>query len=195
LPTSSLAPGATPLYFPPEAAPLPAMVLATWVPWPWWSTASAVVLKFFISAMRPAKSGWVGSMPVSRTATVVPVPSKPACQAVGAPICGTLTSSVAVAFASSQTFLSLRARFGAAVTAAAGRSSSIDSQKSVDLAPGTVTATEATLARSRTLRAPAGTGWARSDFVAFRLAASLWYSRISGRSPGYFPASSVTSNR
>ena len=34
LPSSSFASGATPLYLPPEAAPLPAMVDATWVPCP-----------------------------------------------------------------------------------------------------------------------------------------------------------------
>src|SRR2546423_1163698 len=35
LPTMSFAPGATPLYRPPDAAPEPTIVDATWVPWPW----------------------------------------------------------------------------------------------------------------------------------------------------------------
>ncbi len=35
LATIRLASGATPLYWPLEAAPVPAMVLDTWVPWPW----------------------------------------------------------------------------------------------------------------------------------------------------------------
>ena len=44
----------------------------------------------------PARSGWVASTPVSSTATFTPVPSSPAAHAVGAPICGTLSSSIAL---------------------------------------------------------------------------------------------------
>ena len=40
LPMISWAPGATPLCLPPAAAPEPAMVEATWVPWPWPSGTS-----------------------------------------------------------------------------------------------------------------------------------------------------------
>jgi hypothetical protein len=92
LPIASFAPGATPLYLPPDFAPLPAMIEATCVPWPTTSSAFASVVKFSFAAIFPAKSGWVASMPESRIATVTPVPSRPACQAAGAPICGTLTS-------------------------------------------------------------------------------------------------------
>ncbi|RAO49918.1 hypothetical protein ONO86_02401 [Micromonospora noduli] len=94
LPSSSVASGATPRYLPPEAAPVPAMVEATWVPWPTVSRASATSVKLRASATLPARSGWVASTPVSSTATDTPVPVNPAAQAVGAPICGTLWSRV-----------------------------------------------------------------------------------------------------
>ena len=56
--------------------PMPATVVATCVPCPWWSTAPVVAgVKFFASRICPARSGWVGSTPVSRTATFIPVPS------------------------------------------------------------------------------------------------------------------------
>lgn len=45
LPFRSRAPGATPLYFPPDFAPLPATVDATWVPWPNLSPGLPVPLK------------------------------------------------------------------------------------------------------------------------------------------------------
>ncbi len=78
LPTTSCAPGATPLYFPPEAAPLPTTVSATWVPWPLLSTTDAVspsVVKLRDSTTLPLRSGWVASMPLSSTATFTPLPS------------------------------------------------------------------------------------------------------------------------
>ena len=77
LPSSSVASGATPRYLPPEAAPLPAMVEATWVPWPTVSPASASSVKLRASATWPARSGWVASTPVSSTATVTPAPVEP----------------------------------------------------------------------------------------------------------------------
>lgn len=46
LPFSRVASGATPLYLPPEAAPVPAVMLATWVPCPTWSTTSSASVKF-----------------------------------------------------------------------------------------------------------------------------------------------------
>jgi hypothetical protein len=104
LPTISEAPGATPVYRPPDAAPVPAMMDATCVPCPWRSTVEASSLKFPLATTLPARSGCVGSIPVSRTATVAPVPSKPVARASGTPICGTLTSRATSTLRSSQTF-------------------------------------------------------------------------------------------
>jgi hypothetical protein len=57
LPLSKLAPGATPFLRPPDAAPEPAIVSATWVPWPWRSVAVAEVVKLRTSTTLPARSG------------------------------------------------------------------------------------------------------------------------------------------
>ena len=57
-------------------------------------------------------------MPVSSTATVVPAPVNPACQAAGAPTCGTLWSRVARTGPSSQIRLSPLAALRRAVPAA-----------------------------------------------------------------------------
>ncbi len=75
LPISSSAPGATPLRRPFEPAPVPATVAATWVPWPCSSLAEGSAVKFLVWVILPATSGWVSSMPVSRTATLTPLPS------------------------------------------------------------------------------------------------------------------------
>jgi len=91
LPMASLVSGATPLYFPLEAAPDPVMMEATWVPWPTVSSVLLPPVKSWLVVILPAKSGWVASMPVSRIAVVVPCPVSPAAHAVGAPICGTLS--------------------------------------------------------------------------------------------------------
>src|SRR5690606_2539924 len=104
LPDSSRAPGATPVYRPPEAAPVPSTVEATWVPYPWPSTGDSPGTKLTAWSICPARSGWVASTPVSSTATLTPEPSKPCAQASGAPTWGTLTSRVALTGASSHTF-------------------------------------------------------------------------------------------
>ena len=83
---SRAASNATPLRCPSAAAPAPAMVAATRVPWPRWSPGSGVSEKLAWPARSPARSGCVASMPLSRTATVTPAPVRPACQAAGAPI-------------------------------------------------------------------------------------------------------------
>ncbi|CAM5256546.1 hypothetical protein SFIMM107S_01148 [Streptomyces griseus] len=75
LPTSRSVPGATPLFFPSLAAPEPPTVDATWVPWPWKSPVPAESVKFSDAVIRPWRSGCSASAPVSRTATLVPVPS------------------------------------------------------------------------------------------------------------------------
>ncbi len=51
------------------------MIEATWVPCPTSSSVDAVVVKFSALTIFPARSGWVASTPVSRIATVTPVPS------------------------------------------------------------------------------------------------------------------------
>src|SRR5262245_19480728 len=53
---------------------------------------------------RPARSGWFESMPVSTTPTMTPAPVKPAAQAAGAPICGTLSLRLTRRIASSHSF-------------------------------------------------------------------------------------------
>ena len=97
LPTSRFAPSATPRCVPPLAAPVPAIVEATCVPWPLTSSpTSSPGTKLDESAStRPARSGWVSSYPESSTATVTPSPVYPAAHASGAPMYGTLESSVA----------------------------------------------------------------------------------------------------
>lgn len=63
LPISSSASGATPLYLPAEAAPVPAMVEAVWVPCPLPSTTEPVPVKSLVSPVEAVsdRSGWVGS--------------------------------------------------------------------------------------------------------------------------------------
>ncbi len=72
---SRSAPGATPVLSPLEAAPVPATVEATWVPCPLRSEVFSLGTKLTLSWIWSVRSGWVGSMPVSRTATVTPSPS------------------------------------------------------------------------------------------------------------------------
>jgi hypothetical protein len=102
LPSRMAAPGATPRYLPPDFAPVPATIEATWVPWPYRSTLSGAELKFRSATSRSARSGCVWSTPLSSTATVVPVPVYPASHAAGAPICRTLWSRSACRLPSSQ---------------------------------------------------------------------------------------------
>lgn len=61
LPERIRTPGATPLYVPSEAAPEPATVEVTWVPWPFRSSVFGSVVKFADSVTRPLRSGWLGS--------------------------------------------------------------------------------------------------------------------------------------
>lgn len=68
-------PGATPFFLPSLAAPVPPTVEVVWVPWPSWSSASGESVKFFDAVTRPLRSGCSASAPVSRTATLVPLPS------------------------------------------------------------------------------------------------------------------------
>jgi hypothetical protein len=83
-----------PLYVPPDAVPEPARIDATWVPWPTVSvTPAGSPVKSCAPTTTPARSGCVGSYPVSSTATRTSRPVYPACQAAGAPICAALRSS------------------------------------------------------------------------------------------------------
>ena len=63
LPTSRSAPSATPRWVPPLAAPVPAIVEATWVPWPFGSQATSSPGTKLVESgsTRPARSGWVSS--------------------------------------------------------------------------------------------------------------------------------------
>ncbi len=104
LPTNRSAPGATPLLSPPEAAPEPTIVPATCVPCPLTSVTASPGTKLAVPSIRPAKSGWLTSMPVSSTATLTPLPVYPAAQASGAPISGTLSFRLAFTRPSSHSF-------------------------------------------------------------------------------------------
>lgn len=97
----SRAPGATPLNRA-SLAPVPAAVEATCVPCPSRSWASGEPLKLRSAATRPARSGWVASMPVSTTAIFTPLPSNDRAQAAGAPIWPVLRSREALRTPSSQ---------------------------------------------------------------------------------------------
>ncbi|WP_406271902.1 hypothetical protein OH779_33680 [Actinacidiphila glaucinigra] len=55
------------------------------------------------AAMRPAKSGCAASIPVSRTATSNPCPVSPPARTSGAPICATVSDSVAFTLPSGHT--------------------------------------------------------------------------------------------
>ncbi|CAM5581675.1 hypothetical protein STANM309S_03379 [Streptomyces tanashiensis] len=67
--------GGDALLFPSLAAPEPPTVEMVWVPWPWWSPVVSESVKFSEATMRPLRSGCSASAPVSRTATLVPLPS------------------------------------------------------------------------------------------------------------------------
>src|SRR5580658_4062498 len=85
-----LAPGATPVYWPFEEAPFPAMIPATNVPWPYWSVFQLPcchwVLRLTPSTTRPRRSERLASMPVSRTATDTPAPLMPLAHIELAPV-------------------------------------------------------------------------------------------------------------
>jgi hypothetical protein len=83
LPLSRSAPNATPLRWPAALAPVPATVEATWVPCPSRSVVVSDSEKLAAATTWPARSGWVASMPVSRTATRTPSPVRPCAQTVG----------------------------------------------------------------------------------------------------------------
>jgi hypothetical protein len=61
LPTISFAPGATPRSEPPDAAPVPAIVEAVWVPCPLPSWVDSPGTKLFESLTCVARSGWFSS--------------------------------------------------------------------------------------------------------------------------------------
>ena len=103
LPTSRFAPGATPRSVPPDAAPVPAIVEAVWVPCPLPSWVDSPGTKLTAVSTRPARSGWASSYPVSSTATLTPVPSRPAAHAAGAPIWAVLSARLAFTRPSSHT--------------------------------------------------------------------------------------------
>ena len=63
---------ATPMRVP--ATSLPKMVPAQWLPWPCRSWGGSSV-KLRCTSCTPAKAGWLASMPVSSTATLMPLPS------------------------------------------------------------------------------------------------------------------------
>ena len=147
------APGATPLCVPPDLAPDPATVDATCVPWPTWSTVLPESEKSFWAISTPLRSGCVSSTPVSSTATFTSVPSYPACQAVGAPICAVLLSRVALRRPSSHTW----AIPGAVVRACPPRRPAVVSASQTSAAPllGAVSASPRRAGRLRPTRTSA----------------------------------------
>ena len=77
LPVEQRRPGRHPGVGAIRSGPLPATIEATWVPCPNRSVAVSDSVKFSSPTTRPARSGWVASMPLSSTATVTPDPSNP----------------------------------------------------------------------------------------------------------------------
>ena len=121
------APGATPTYLPLLAAPEPAAIEATWVPWPLPSSTDPLPEKSEVKPIRPSKSGWLESIPVSTTQIVTPSPRLfNSCQIWGAPMWGTETSSIVWTSSSNQTCstssssASSSSRAGSAFNATAG---------------------------------------------------------------------------
>lgn len=153
-------PGATPLLTPSEAAPEPAMVEATWVPWPCLSRTSWPGTKLFDSRMRSFTSGWVGSIPVSRTATLVPLPSYPSAHACGAPICGTESLSAASTRPSSHSL----AMPSSSERALDGRAMSFQKERAVSLSA--FSAAPWMLSSRRTVLAPLGVAGSERDRLA-----------------------------
>ncbi len=101
LPTRRRAPGAAPFSLAPEAAPVPAMVEAVCVPWPLPSSTLWPGTKLAVASTCPTRSGWSRSAPVSSTATLTPVPSRPCCHASVALICAVSVASEASTLPSS----------------------------------------------------------------------------------------------
>ncbi len=104
------------MYWPELAAPVPAAMLAQWVPWPNLSLADSpvkdIVWAIFEVLFGKWKSGWVGSMPVSRMAIFTPEPLMLLlydisifAQSDGSLIIGTLWSRFAWNLRSSHTWL------------------------------------------------------------------------------------------
>src|SRR5712691_2958985 len=97
-----------------ELPPLPAMMPATWVPWPYRSLVVVVEgSKFWLYTMRlvlllPAcVKSKTGFTPLSMTATPTPVPSYPRLRAMSAPTAGTAKSIAPFSGRSSETYLML----------------------------------------------------------------------------------------
>ncbi|CAM5247383.1 hypothetical protein STANM309S_05274 [Streptomyces tanashiensis] len=155
LPTARVAPGATPFSLPSLAAPDPPTVEVTWVPWPPRSATSWPSMKDLVSAIRPARSGWPRSAPVSRTATLTPLPVSPASQAFGVPIWALDSAMAALTRPSSQTLPGAAAR---AVPRAV---------KPCQKAAGSVAVTAAPpmLGRARTVSAPRGAAAVRAPLA------------------------------
>ncbi|MGC0347911.1 hypothetical protein [Streptomyces sp. SAI-218] len=148
------------------------------MPWPALSSVLPVPLKSFASVTAAARSGWVVSMPVSRTATSTPLPSYPAAQAAGAPICATPPPN-STAFAPSSSVGALNRP--SSQTRATPRSSVRTCHMSSAPALGTVIAAPATLGSSRRTVASA---CATSDFcVLLRRSDLPSYDTISGSVP------------
>jgi hypothetical protein len=77
LPIRSSTPGATAYRIPLVEWAAPPTIPAQWVPWPfpsWMDPPGTKLLVFRPASNLPAKSGWSRSIPVSRTATVTPLP-------------------------------------------------------------------------------------------------------------------------
>lgn len=172
LPTASVASGATPFSLPSDAAPLPPTVEETCVPWPFRSATSWPSMKLLVSVTRSLRSGWVRSTPVSRTATLTPLPVSPASQAAGVPIWALLVSIAASTRASSQIFSTppaSRTRPEVALRAREVTSGATVRQNSPDVDASR--AAPPTLGRPRTWRAPCGVAL-RAFFVYVTMSGS-----------------------
>ena len=84
------------------------------MPWPLMSVMASPGTKLAVPSIWDSRSGWCRSMPVSSTATFTPLPSNPAAQASGAPICGTLSLRLTCTRPSSQSLATPPRRVGVA---------------------------------------------------------------------------------
>ena len=146
---------------------------ATWVPWPWVSVASGSSVKFADSTIRPARSGWLASIPVSTTPMVTPRPVRPPAHASGAPISGTLSSRLTRTFRSSHTFSTARPSAPAAAeVCAAGPVVCAAGAAGAGGSPAVSASQKASTASVRTSRAaPSMLGSARTPSVAGKASA------------------------
>ncbi len=146
---------------------MPTIVDATWVPCPTMSAMPSLGTKLWVSLIWVERSGWLTSTPVSSSATVTPVPSYPAAQASGAPICGTLSWRFAFTLPSSHSFAMPSSRVGVGSVRSMGGVTEFQNVRTCGLAE--VRAAPRTDGRRRTRVLP----WGALGVLSARVAARV----------------------